>query len=192
MRIRDEKKKTAITQAVYDIVRTEGLSNLSIGKIAKAAGVSPATVYIYYVDKTDMLSKIYLEVKVIMDTGLAEQLIPSMDVKTKVATAIRHFAERALENPLEANFMMAVQANPDAVSAEALATADNLAQPVKDLFVEAIASKTLRSEDPAINVAFFAGPMSYYLQQQAMLGVPVTGADIEIVINNSIRAMFVD
>ncbi|EUJ29992.1 TetR/AcrR family transcriptional regulator [Listeria grayi] len=63
MRIKDEAKVTAISQAVFQITKQEGLNNASISKIAKLAGVSPATVYIYYQDKSDMLSKIYLTSK---------------------------------------------------------------------------------------------------------------------------------
>ncbi|WP_094092917.1 TetR/AcrR family transcriptional regulator [Paenibacillus physcomitrellae] len=38
-----------------------GFAETSISKIAKKAGVSAATIYIYYENKEDMLSKIYFE-----------------------------------------------------------------------------------------------------------------------------------
>ncbi len=39
----------------------EGFHGTSISKIARKAEVSPATVYIYYESKEDMLQNIYLE-----------------------------------------------------------------------------------------------------------------------------------
>ncbi|MCI1136590.1 TetR/AcrR family transcriptional regulator [Enterococcus gallinarum] len=43
---------------------------MTTAKIAKNAGVSPATIYLYYQDKTDLLSRLYEEVKTNLHDGL--------------------------------------------------------------------------------------------------------------------------
>ena len=43
------------------IIANEGLENLSMQKLAKAANISPRTIYIKYTDKEDMLVKLYIE-----------------------------------------------------------------------------------------------------------------------------------
>ena len=70
MRKIDEGKKERVKQAVFEITRDEGIAALSFGKIAKCAHVSSGTPYVYYKDKTEMLGKIYLEVKELIDKGL--------------------------------------------------------------------------------------------------------------------------
>ena len=60
MRQKDEEKKESIKQAVINLFGT-GFHGASIAKIAREAGVSPATVYIYYANKDDMLREIYEE-----------------------------------------------------------------------------------------------------------------------------------
>lgn len=61
MRKKDEEKKESIKQAVIKLILEEGFHGASIAKIAREAGVSPATVYIYYASKDDMLREIYQE-----------------------------------------------------------------------------------------------------------------------------------
>lgn len=61
MRKKDEEKEKSIKEAVIRLILEEGFQGTSISKIAKEAGVSPATVYIYYDNKENMLQDIYRE-----------------------------------------------------------------------------------------------------------------------------------
>lgn len=61
MRKKDDEKQKSIKEAVIKLILKEGFHGTSISKIAKEAGVSPATVYIYYENKEVMLQDIYRE-----------------------------------------------------------------------------------------------------------------------------------
>jgi len=61
MRRRDDEKEKSIKEAVIKLILQEGFHGTSISKIAKLAGVSPATVYIYFENKEVMLQAIYNE-----------------------------------------------------------------------------------------------------------------------------------
>lgn len=61
MRRKDDDKEKNIKEAVVKLILQEGFHGTSISKIAKLAGVSPATVYIYYENKEIMLHEIYKE-----------------------------------------------------------------------------------------------------------------------------------
>lgn len=61
MRRKDDEKQKSIKEAVIKLILKEGFHGTSISKIAKEAGVSPATVYIYYENKEAMLQDIYRE-----------------------------------------------------------------------------------------------------------------------------------
>ena len=61
MRRKDFEKEQRVKAAVIKLILEEGFEGASISKIARAAGVSPATVYIYYDNKEQMLSSIYRE-----------------------------------------------------------------------------------------------------------------------------------
>ena len=48
MRMKDENKKAAITKAIIGLINQIGFANISMSKIAKATGLSAATLYVYY------------------------------------------------------------------------------------------------------------------------------------------------
>lgn len=63
MRQKDELKQEALFQATVNLVNEIGFVASSVSKIAKKAGVSPATVYIYYKNKEDLLVSTYMDIK---------------------------------------------------------------------------------------------------------------------------------
>lgn len=61
MRPKSPEKEQAIRRLALQIIADEGLENLSMQKLAKAANVSPRTIYIKYENKEDLLIRLYLE-----------------------------------------------------------------------------------------------------------------------------------
>ncbi|MGN6567225.1 MAG: TetR/AcrR family transcriptional regulator [Flavipsychrobacter sp.] len=61
MRTRDIEKEELVKWNAIEMVVKEGLDNFSMNKLAKACGVSVATLYIYYKDKDDLITKIGVE-----------------------------------------------------------------------------------------------------------------------------------
>lgn len=55
MRQRDDLKRIAFLEATVREVADHGFTATSVGKIAKAAGLSPATLYIYFQNKEQLL-----------------------------------------------------------------------------------------------------------------------------------------
>ena len=63
MRIKDIQKQDAIIDATVKLVNEIGFVSSSVSKIAKKANVSPATIYIYYKNKEDLLVSTYIDIK---------------------------------------------------------------------------------------------------------------------------------
>ncbi len=61
MRPKNLDKEQAIRSIALQIIAEEGLENLTMQKLAAAAGISPRTIYIKYKDKDDLLVKLYIE-----------------------------------------------------------------------------------------------------------------------------------
>lgn len=91
MRRRDDEKERRIKDAVIELMLEEGFHGTSISKIARKAEVSPATVYIYYESKEDMLQNIYLEYSEEVYDYLLARVRPNMDGSQLVETLIREF-----------------------------------------------------------------------------------------------------
>ncbi|MBU0476033.1 MAG: TetR/AcrR family transcriptional regulator [Bacteroidetes bacterium] len=78
MRIKDINKQEAIIEATVLLVNEIGFVSCSVSKIAKKANVSPATLYIYYKNKEDLLVSTYIEVKKKMSKALLNGFDDSM------------------------------------------------------------------------------------------------------------------
>ena len=63
MRTRDENKESAIREKAMELIVAEGFDGLSMQKLAKAANVSPATIYIYYKNREDLLNQLFNHVQ---------------------------------------------------------------------------------------------------------------------------------
>ncbi|MDR0199900.1 MAG: TetR/AcrR family transcriptional regulator [Streptococcaceae bacterium] len=135
-RTKDEAKITAISEAVFELTATQGLAALSMSKVAKLAGISSATIYIYYADKKDMLSRIYENVKTKMDAGLSEKIVQQTTLDDKIRTASQHFVKVFSEHPREARYMNAVLLSPELVDEACLNLAAQTATPLLQLFSE--------------------------------------------------------
>ncbi|RFS21921.1 TetR/AcrR family transcriptional regulator [Chitinophaga silvatica] len=61
MRPKNLEKEQAIKSVALQLIAEEGLENLSMQKLAKAANISPRTIYLKYADKDDLLIKLYIE-----------------------------------------------------------------------------------------------------------------------------------
>ncbi len=60
MRTKDESKDLAIREKALEMIVKDGFEGLSMGKLAKAANVSPATIYLYYKNREDLLNQLYI------------------------------------------------------------------------------------------------------------------------------------
>ena len=62
MRHRDEHKQQALLEATLHEVAEHGFAVTSVARIARAAGMSPGTLYLYYRGKDDLLEATFREV----------------------------------------------------------------------------------------------------------------------------------
>jgi TetR/AcrR family transcriptional regulator, multidrug resistance operon repressor len=104
VRIKDQSKEKAIFDAAISLITANGFADTSMSKIAKTAGVSPATIYIYFQNKEDMLNKTFTYVKREMAAALAGGLKPEYSVKKAFKVIWNNFYEYALENSVKFAF----------------------------------------------------------------------------------------
>jgi len=99
MRHKDDNKQKAIVDAAIQLITTEGFAETSMSKIAKAASVSPATIYIYFENKEDLLNQLYLTVKKEFVDALIEGLSEDMAVKDSFRLIWQNSRSYFLANP---------------------------------------------------------------------------------------------
>ena len=97
-RKKDDEKQQSIKNAVVRLILEEGFQGASISKIARTAGVSPATVYIYYENKEAMLQDIYQECTGDAVRYLLDCLRPGMDGEEIIARLVRQYYDYIVRN----------------------------------------------------------------------------------------------
>ncbi len=81
MRIKDLQKQDAIIDATVKLVNEIGFVSSSVSKIAKEANVSPATIYIYYKNKEDLLISTYIDIKKKLSNAALKNFNESLPIR---------------------------------------------------------------------------------------------------------------
>ena len=86
MRIKDPQKEAALCEATVRLVNDIGFAEASVAKIAKAAGVSPATLYTYFKSKDDLLVSTYQAIMRRMAASYFAGLDEESSIKERLRT----------------------------------------------------------------------------------------------------------
>jgi len=112
MRTRDINKETIIRQKAIEMIVKEGLDGFSMQKLAKAAGVSPATLYIYYKDRDDLITQLATDVSHrLMETSL-KGLHPKMSFADGMAIQWKNRLEFYMKYPIDVEFIEQIRYTP--------------------------------------------------------------------------------
>ena len=96
MRTKDPDKQHRIKEALVQMILTEGIQGTSVSKIAKAAQVSPATIYVYYSSKEEMLAEVFREYSHQSYHYLMRRIHPRMPAAELVDSIVRGFYDYTL------------------------------------------------------------------------------------------------
>ena len=99
MRFKDENKKEAIFNAAIMLINSTGFAETSMSKIAKKANVSPATIYVYFENKEDLLNKMYIMVKQKLGKGLLKGVTENMPIKERFRRLWKNMFFSFIDNP---------------------------------------------------------------------------------------------
>lgn len=189
MRRRDENKVAALEASALAIVQNQGLSQLSISKLAKQAGVSVATAYIYYENKADLLGKLYQRVQ--------ERLIfavPSpaanQPIQAQFNQVMQAYAHNFLAHPADVTFLAAMTANPEYFPARE-ERGDSLLGPAMMAVIKAAyQADGLQTGNVDLLLAQGLYPLEWLLESRLQHGLSVQQDEIDTLIKMAERAIF--
>ncbi len=141
MRIRDPRKEKAIRDQALAMIVRDGFDGLSMHKLARAARISPATIYIYFQDREDLILKLYADVSNRMFAATLENFDPAMPFDQGLRIQWINRARYFLKHPLEMHFMEQIRFSP--LHERAVMTAAN---PFKDSMKTFVANAIRRQE----------------------------------------------
>jgi TetR/AcrR family transcriptional regulator, multidrug resistance operon repressor len=112
MRQRDESKELALREKAIEIIINEGFDGLSMQKLAKAANVSPATIYIYFKDRDDLIEQIIHDEAQKMSDATLKDFDPEMGFEEGLRKQWQNRATYFLDNPIRLQFVEQMRNTP--------------------------------------------------------------------------------
>lgn len=92
-----EEMRDLILHAASEIIRTEGITNLSIRKIATKIDYSPAIIYHYFQDKDDLINYLMKESYQKIIGSLASVLASASEPTQKMRDMARNYIDMAIQ-----------------------------------------------------------------------------------------------
>src|SRR3954471_19894852 len=112
MRRRDLDKQQTIRRRALALIVRDGVDGFSMQKLAKAARVSPATLYIYFKNRDDLIFQLYKEEMEKMFTATLEGFDPDGSFADGLRVQWKNRARYSLEHTLEGQFLEQMRHSP--------------------------------------------------------------------------------
>ena len=112
MRTRDENKERVIREKALKMMVKEGLDGFSMHKLAKAANVSPATIYIYFKDKEDLVAQLCMDAGKKMLDITFKNFDPSMSFSEGLRVQWVNRAKYCMKYPDQMHFLEQLRHSP--------------------------------------------------------------------------------
>ncbi|SKA45797.1 DNA-binding transcriptional regulator, AcrR family [Chitinophaga eiseniae] len=109
MRTRNTEKMELVRQMTMQMVATNGIENFSVNSLAKACGISVATLYIYYKDKDDLIIQVAMEEGVRLTDAILKDFDPDQSFETGLWQQWTSRAIYLKANPLSSAFIERIQ-----------------------------------------------------------------------------------
>ena len=164
VRRKDDNKQQAICDAAIELITANGFADTSMSKIAKAANVSPATIYVYFENKEELLNKIYLFVKQEMSAKLLQGVKPDLSVAEAFKIIWNNFYQYATTNPIRFAFTEQFANSP---MVEGICKDESMSyfKPLLDLFMRGKAEQIFKDISLEIFIAFTFSPLTGLIKE---------------------------
>jgi len=158
MRTRDEQKEALVREKALELLVKHGFEGFSMQKLAKEARISPATLYIYYADKEDLIRSLGIE----LSMRFAESTLDGFDSKMSLREGLKkQWTNRSrylLNHPVEANAWEVIRHSPVGLEV-ASAVTKKIGPMMADFAQNAVANKELKEMPLEVYWSITYGPL---------------------------------
>jgi len=158
-------KRDALVKATVSLVNNNGFHATPMSKIAKMANVSPATIYLYFENKQDLINQVYIEVKSAFTKYAFTNFNTELPVKEGFELIWKNIANFKLEDVDEAQFLSQCDNTP-MVDEESRQQGLKHLQPLLDLWERGIEEKKIKPLSPYLLYAYTIYPVAFLMNMQ--------------------------
>jgi len=158
-------KRNALIKATIDLVNNNGFHATPMSKIAKMANVSPATIYLYFENKQDLVNKTYIQVKAIYTNYAFETYDESLSVEKGFEIIWRRIADFKLIECENAMFLAQCDNTP-MIDEQSRQEGIKHLQPLLDLWARGKSEGIIKPMSDYLLYAYSINPLSFLMMSE--------------------------
>ncbi len=158
-------KRNALIKATIELVNNNGFHATSMSKIAKMANVSPATIYLYFENKQDLVNKTYIEVKAAYTKYAFANYNEEMPVEVGFEIIWKRIADFKLKEGENAMFLAQCDNTP-MIDEPSLQQGIKHLQPLLDLWARGKKEGIIKPLSNYLLYAYAINPLSFLMIAQ--------------------------
>lgn len=171
-------KRNALVKATITLVNNNGFHATAMSKIAKMVNVSPATIYLYFENKQDLVNQTYLEVKTTYTDFVFETYDKNTGVKKGFETIWKRIATFH-KNQCEYAFFLNQCNNTPIIDEPSRKEGIKHLQPLLDLWELGKQEGIIKPISDYILYAYAINPLSFLMMAQKQNEFELTVQHIE-------------
>lgn len=172
-------KRNALIKATIELVNNNGFHAAPMSKIAKMAKVSPATIYLYFENKQDLVNKAYIEVKAIYTEFAFATYNEELPVEKGFETIWKRVADFKLKDSENAMFLAQCDNTPMIDAASRQEGIKHL-QPLLDLWERGKNEEIIKPISNYLLYAYTISPLSFLMMADKRDGLQLDEDHIEV------------
>ena len=184
MRAKSESKKSAILKATLKLINELGFHGTSMSKIAKESGVAPATIYIYFPNKEQLINDLYLDTKETLVNDLFCGYCESLDTKEAFVLLSKNWYNCMLKHQMEFCFVEQY-ANSPYISNVSKEEGRRRFARAYAFFENAMQRGDMRRMPIDVAIAYFISPLMFLAKQNLATPQTTTEKDLDSAIDNA-------
>ena len=158
-------KRNALIKATIELVNNNGFHAAAMSKIAQMANVSPATIYLYFENKQDLVNQTYIEVKAKYTQYAFETYHEDMAVEAGFEHIWKRIADFKLKE-CENAFFLAQCDNTPMIDEQSRQEGIKHLQPLLDLWTRGKNEGVIKPYANYILYAYSINPLSFLMMAQ--------------------------
>ncbi len=158
-------KRNTLIKATIELVNNNGFHGTPMSKIAKMAKVSPATIYLYFENKQDLVNQTYIKVKGIYTDYAFKNYDANVSVENGFETIWKRIADFKLKECENAMFLAQCDNTPIIDEASRQIGIKHL-QPLLDLWERGKKEGIIKPISDYLLYAYAINPLSFLMMAQ--------------------------
>ena len=188
MRPKDEDKANRIYRAAMKVINLEGFQGSSMTRIATEANLSPATIYLYFENKDDMIKKLFIHLKARMGHSYFRDDSDLSPSKGTFRTIWLNHYQYIIENMEEYSFLENFS-NCPLISLIEKENNHDYCPAFENLFEQSKAAKLIHPLQNDIIYSLLFAPISQMVKKSKSLGVTLSTNELIQIFEASWKAV---